>query len=268
MLKHWDKFILMGLVIIVLVVVLRMNKVMAMQTNIMVGMAERLGMTPEAITPKIKTTSTKAQVKNNKETDTEEEEEEVDVDEEIVRIAERLYVKKLLNKKDKEFYADHKKDIDEETEFFLEDDMKRIADEIKGAKNLTQEDADLYLDNLDKFQDRLQLPNLRVLEVTIKETPKKDIVELHNEEERKHLILTFFSDGVPKNIGTLANLYAEKSGLVASTGNTAKLLDKLLEEEKLKNQKILHQSRNKVFYGLPSWFEKNKLKKEYLNKIL
>lgn len=90
--QNWDKYILIGLVIIVLFILLRMNKVMAVQTTIMVGMAEKLGMTPETNNPK-KTISTPHK-KNNEETDTDEETEQIDEDEEIVRIAERLYGKK------------------------------------------------------------------------------------------------------------------------------------------------------------------------------
>lgn len=258
--QNWDKYILIGLIVVVLFILTKMNKVMGMQTTLMIGMAQKMGVTGE-----IEFQSTRqAKAEHVEEAKEKEEEETEDKDEAIVRIALRVYSGKAINKKDKEFYEKFKKDIDEEAGFFLEDDMTRIAQAIKAGNELTQEDADLYISNLPAFQERLQLPNITV---PIIPSIPKDIVELETEQDRKHLMLTFFDDGDPKTRGALAKSYADKTGLAVSEGNTSKLLDKLLEEKKLMNQKILHNSRNKVFYGLPHWFDGKKFLKEYLKKI-
>ena len=242
----------------------RMSKVQNMHTALLIGMAGKMGVIPEQ----------KAGVKGNradgkkhqKEIEAEDTETDpVDEDEEIVRIAEKLYAGKILNKKDKDYYFEHKKDIDEEAVFFMTDDLQRISNLIKESKEITSDDVEFYKKNFDEYSEDLKLEELPA-DIKIIE---KQIVQISSEEDRKHLILSFLDDGIPKTIGAFANLFAEKTGLAPSTGNTAKVLDKLLAEEKLKNQKIAcgNPKRNKVFYGFPDWFDGKKFQKEYLKKI-
>lgn len=253
--EKWGTYILLALLAVVLFVLLKMNKVMAVQTNLMVGMAGKLGVTVSSDNAEDEEKEHKVENKKELQSD----------DEEIVRIAQRLYTGKSLGKKDTEYYNSFKKEIDEEAGFFLADDMVRIAGEINSGNEITQEDATLYIKYLGEFQEKLSLPNITV---PVKAKPFKEIKVLETMEDRKHLLLTYFDDGVPKTKGSLAKSYADDAGLVMSEGNTAKLLDKLLEEKKLMNQKRLHNNRNKVFYGLPHWFEGKKLSKEYSQKII
>lgn len=228
--EKWDKYIMLLLLGVVLFMLVKMNKVMGAQTNLMIGMAEKLGISNGSVNTQHEAIKSKTEHKKELESD----------DEEIVRIAERLYAGKSLSKKDTEYYKAFKKDIDEEAEFFLADDMNRIAGEINAGNELTQEDATLYIKNLSEFKEKLNLPDITV---PVKEKTVKEGIVLETMEDRKHLLLTYFNDGIPKTKGVLATLYADDAGLVVSEGNTAKLLDKLLEEKKLMNQKMLNGGR-------------------------
>lgn len=250
-----EKYFPVVLIGIVIFILWRMNKVMNMQTSLLIGMAGKLGVLPQ-----------ENKVRSQKSQENTEHQEPENNDDEIVRIAEKIYNGKNLNKKDKEFYEKFEKDINEETGFFLQDDLKRIAEDIKSEKELTQDDIDLYKGSLKKFQKELDLPELPS-EVKVKEVIKKEMNVPPTSEGKEKLIMSFFEDGIPKTLSILAELYANECGLVPSTGNTSKIVYKLEEDEKLKSKKILHQSRNKIFYGLPFWFDNKKFKKEYLQKI-
>lgn len=254
-----EKYFPLVLIGIVLFLLYRMNKMMNMQTSLLIGMAGKLGVIPE---DKPQATSHKPQENTEHQEPSKEEQ-----DEEIVRIAEKLYNGKILSKKDKEFYKEFKKDIDEETVYFLADDLQRISDAIKNETELTEEDVAMYKKNFDAFKDKLKLEELPA-EVKIKEVKKREINTPDTPEGKEKLMMSFFEDGIPKTLTTLAELYAKECGLVVSSGNTSKIVYKLEEDEKIKGQKILHQSRNKIFYGLPDWFEGKKLKKEVRKKII
>lgn len=84
--------------------------------------------------------------------------------------------------------------------------------------------------------------------------------------ERLKLILGFFEDGIPKTVTQIAELYSKKTGTASSKGNISSIFGKL-EGNQLLWQEIQHNSRWKIFYGLPEWFEGKKLKKEFKEKI-
>ena len=247
---------------VVVYILWSISRVQNAHTALLIQMAGKLGIppndhvaeihpSPQAITPK----------KETQEPPTETE------DERIVRIAEKIYSGKNVSKADQSFYAQFSKDIEEEVQFFLEDDLRTISEKITNGQEISEEEVALYQKHYTDLSGKLSLKELTIADVKIIPTVKKEIIEPQTKEERKHIVMTFFEDGMPKIIGTIANLYADKTGLAVSTGNTAKLLDSLLEEKKLMNQKILHNKRNKVFYGRPEWFDGKKFQKEYLKKI-
>lgn len=85
-------------------------------------------------------------------------------------------------------------------------------------------------------------------------------------EERLKLILSFFTDGIPKTISELSPMYAKATGTKGSAGSLYNLFGRL-EEGTLQTQKMIIDERAKVYYGLPEWFDGKKLKKEYKSKI-
>lgn len=263
MLQNWDKYILIGLMIVVLFILTRMNKVMSLQTTLLVGMATKLGVSSDDDDVQIR-----RPVKKEVEEPQGETEEESN---QIIDIAEKIHNGIKLTKKETEFKARFEKEIEEELQECIEDDMKSIAEDIKNGVEITKDDFVFYNGNHARLKEKLELAELVTEDIKIKEAEEPDTntekVAPENEHERKHLLLSFFDDGIPRANSQLAVMYAKVTGLVPSTGNTAKILDVLLEEGKLKNKKMLSQSRNKVFYGLPHWFEGNKFIKEYLIKI-
>lgn len=266
--QNWDKWIMLILIIAVLFILFRMNKVMASQTNLMMGMAHHMGVAglppPQTVTDKKQKTASPPET-NQPATETKEDSDE------IVRIAEKLAHGKSLNRKEKEFQDRFKAQIEEEMGYSIEEELIRIATELKkdGAE-VTQDDMDFYRQHIHAFKERLDATmviDFDVQKITVKPSQEKRKPEALDEAGKKHLILSFFDDNIPKSLTSLAKLYADKTGFALSTGNTAKLLDKLLEEKKLHNEKRLYQSRHVVMFGLPHWFEKNKLKKEFIKNL-
>ena len=83
--------------------------------------------------------------------------------------------------------------------------------------------------------------------------------------ERLKLILSFFEDKIPKNITQIANLYAQETKTKAHTGNISTTVGTLVEEGKLMCVKA--GKNNKVYHGPPQWFDKKRMKEEYLKNI-
>lgn len=83
--------------------------------------------------------------------------------------------------------------------------------------------------------------------------------------ERLKIILAMFDDGIPKTVTELAQLYADKTKTKVNPGNVSTIFGKLVDDKKLLCQKI--GKNNKIYHGLPEWFEKGKLKPEYKQKI-
>lgn len=268
--NNWQNWIMIILIIAVLFILFRMNKVMASQTTFMMNMAQHIGMNP-ASPPRTVPAQQSNQQSASPPASSEPAQETEEDSKEIVRIAEKLMRGKNLTKAEKEFQAKFSAQIEEEKGFSIEEEMTRIALEIKkdGAE-CTQEEIDFYQHYFPAFKDRLQAEHaidFTVQKITIKPEEQKKSTESLDEAGKKHIILSMFTDSIPKSLTELAKRFSTETGLALSTGNTAKVLDKLLAEEKLKNEKRLHNSRHMVFYGLPVWFEKNKLKKEYVKNI-
>ena len=269
MLDKLTKYLPYIAIAVVVYILWSMSRVQNAHTALLIQMAGKLGILPNdqsvGIPPEaIKSFHVTTPQKQAPETPAETESE----DERIVRIAEKIYSGKNVGKADQSFYAQFSKDIEEEVQFFLEDDLRTISEKITNGQEISEEQVDLYQKHYTDLSGKLSLKELTIADVTIIPTVKKEIIEPQTKEERKHIVMTFFEDGMPKIIGTIAKLYADKTGLAVSTGNTAKLLDSLLEEKKLMNQKILHNKRNKVFYGRPEWFDGKKFQKEYFKKIV
>lgn len=84
--------------------------------------------------------------------------------------------------------------------------------------------------------------------------------------ERLKIVLSLFDDGMPKSAKTITQLYSEKTGTALSKGNISDVLGRI-EGKQLLYQEIKGRSDGKYFYGLPEWFDRKKLKKEYKSKI-
>lgn len=240
------------------------SKMIKLQTSILIGVAGKLGVTPDDSTPS--TRHNEQESSNDNESAHEETEEEA---EKILDLAEKIWDGKNLTKKEKEFLEKFKTQVSEEVEVLCQEDLQTISNAITNKEELTQDDVDWYKAHFDKYQKSLNLvPLTDEVKIKAEEFKNEEVLQPETEEDRKHILLSFLDDGIPKNGSLLAVMYAKKTGLAVSTGNTSKLLDRLLAEGKLKNQKILHNSRNKVFYGLPAWFDNKKFHKDYIKKIL
>lgn len=272
--QNWDKWIMLILIIAVLFILFRMNKVMASQTTMMMNIAQHMGMNGASPPRNIPAQQQQQNQQSASPPTSNEPAQETEEDgKEIVRIADKLIRGKKLTKAEQEFQAKFSAQIEEEKGFSIQEEMTRIALEIKkdGAE-VTQEEIDFYQHYFPAFKEHLQAEHqidFEVQKITIKPPIEAEKAkEILDEAGKKHLILTLFADGIPKYLTQLASLVAKESGRSVSNANTAKVLDKLLEEQKLKNEKRLYKSRNSVFYGLPEWFEKNgKMKKEYVKNI-
>lgn len=270
--QNWDKWIMLILIIAVLFILFRMNKVMATQTTMMMNIAQHMGMGGASPPRTLPAQNQQQQQGESPQASSEPAQETEEDGKEIVRIADKLIRGKKLTKAEQEFQAKFPNQIEEEKGFSIQEEMTRIALEIKkdGAE-VTQEEIDFYRHYFPAFKEHLQAEHqidFEVQKITIKPVEAKKSTETFDEAGKKHLVLTMFVDGVPKYLAQLATRIAKETGLSVSSGNTAKLMDKLLEEQKLKNEKRLYKSRTCVFYGLPEWFEKSgKLKKEYAKNI-
>lgn len=184
---------------------------------------------------------------------------------EIARIAEKIYWREKLTKEEDDFVAIFPIQIDEEVEF-CNQLFQLVRKFMDGVTDFTDEEKQFYDTNSEIIELEL---NKRKVAQDPNQKLTNDIKGANPPlaaGERLKIILSFFDDGIPKTVTQIADMYAEKTGTKASKGNVSTIFGKL-EGKQLLWQEIEHNSRWKVYYGLPEWFEGKKLKKEYKSKI-
>lgn len=261
MVDKFSRYLLIAILIVVLVVlyfVFTNKKEVNAQSDLLLAMADKLG----SKLPKTEKKQIEQILKSKIESNTPRAETKEDGPE-IVRIAEKIYNAQELTQKEKDFQAIFPNQISEEVEFSktFHSVVKKVLENIQ----LSEEENTFYKENkemIDQQVDQSRNPS------TINHKPLT--IQGANPplalEERKKMILGFFLDGIPKNITELSHIYAGATGTQPSKGNISGIFGNL-EGDALLCQKLQHNSRWKVYYGLPEWFENGKLKKEFKNKI-
>lgn len=255
-----DRYILIAILVVVIIVLYfsyKNNKDTGEQSSLLLSMANRLDFNT---LPPVKT----EQVDNTPLIPREETPEDGP---EIIRIAEKIYSGKDLTAHEKQFQIIFANEINEEIEF-CHKFYPLVKKFIEGEKEFTDEEKQFYENNSEAIESELK--RLRSKQLDNDENSSSDNLTGANPPlapgERLKMILSFFEDGIPKTVTQLADLYASKTGTKASKGNISTIFSKL-EGNQLLWQKIEHNSRWKVFYGLPEWFDGKKLKKEFKQKI-
>lgn len=250
------------LLIVVLIVVVAVlyfvynnKKEVSSQSDLLLAMAKKIGTQPV-----------------HKQAESNEPPEETEEDGfEIVRIAEKLYRHEPLTAKEKKFQSLFQNQIEEELAYCNQfyPLVKKFVD---GVTEFTDAEKEFYDNNSSAIEAELN---------RIKESSNPDNSPTHQltnsptlsggnpplaQGERLKVILGFFEDGIPKTVTDISSLYAQKTGTAPSKGNMSTIFGKL-EGKELMCEEIKHNSRWKIFYGLPEWFDGKKLKKEYKQKI-
>lgn len=78
-------------------------------------------------------------------------------------------------------------------------------------------------------------------------------------DERLKVILGLFTDNIPKTVTEITEQYAKITSTAAHKGNRSIDLGKLVDDGKLKCEKI----GKKVYHGPPEWFQGKNLKTQY-----
>lgn len=217
----------------------------------------------------------------------------------IIRIADKLCFGKELDAEENALAAIFPKQIKAESERSKNTLNSLISKFLSGSgsKDFTQPEKDFYEDNqvdIDTMVQNGKLAASVISKIMAGNTdfsaeelqyqqnyPKQIEAELSRlkalaekskgsdppsaADQRLKLILSFFEDGIPKTVTELSKLYASATKTTPSKGNASNIFGKLVEEGKLLCQKA---GRGKpVYHGLPTWFENDKLKPEYQQKI-
>lgn len=168
------------------------------------------------------------------------------------------------NIKTEQVETPEQKQLREENE--LVDYMIAISDEIKAKGKLSKEEKEVYINNFGDMHEDLKLAHPSEIIVDEKENDSDSKEKKkYTPEEKQEIILSFFVDNIPKQLLTITNSFAEKTGLEPNKGNTHGLLKKMVEQKKLVAYKT---KESNVFYVLTEWMDKNKLKPEYKKLIV
>lgn len=266
-----DRYILIGILIVAIAIlyfVFNNKKETTSQSELLLVMAKKMGASVED-----EDTGKKSK----------QEPEETEQDSlEIVRIAEKIYSGKSLTEKEKKFQKKFPQQIEDEMDYcnLFYPLVKKFAN---GQSDFTEEEKLFYENNKETIDDAVQeekskIPtfnqqaaneteeNIEETTTEIQHVEKKGANPPLAQAERLKLILGFFEDGIPKTISELTSLYAHAKGINESKGNTYNLFGRL-EEGTVLTQKILIHGHNRMYYGLPEWFDGKKMKKEYKQKI-
>lgn len=271
-----ERYILIAILIIVIVIfyfVYNNKKDTISQSELLLAMAAKMQITP--INKVVENLALKTE--NNSKTDSSDNEETEQDSIEIVRIAEKIYSDLELTKKEKEFESVFSEEIQEEVAYCAQF-YPLVKKFVSGEKEFTDQEKEFYENHSDAIESEL---NKIKASQAIKDEGNNNpviipLLEASNvpeggnpplaQGERLKVILSFFEDSIPKTVTEISNLYSQKTGTIASKGNMSTIFGKL-EGKELLWEKIKHNSRWKIFYGLPEWFDGKKLKKEYKQKI-
>lgn len=237
-------YVMLGIIGFILFLVIRMNKTMNAQSILLIGIAERLGVTParelNINTQRETSDSTNTtESTNDQQSSNELNEEEKKIMNEMIRISDKIKAKEALSEKEVELY----------NKFFdiLSSDLNlaEISKEGEEIKEKTKEEA--------KEKGN--------------KTPPVIVKRVSGEEKERIVFDDLKSTLTPKIVGEIAKLIAKATDTKPTDGNTYNFLVTLLKSGKLKTFETYHNKKNKVFYALPEWFDGKKLKKEILKNI-
>lgn len=237
MFQNMDKYLIIILLVVVLVVLMRMNNMMTAQTQLMLSMASKLGLEPLDMDGQ------------NKESDNEEDQEEKQEEEENDT--------NNGGGKDEELTEEQKKQQIEET-------MVQLSTKIVKGVSLKKKEKEFYSEFFSEMEERLQLVKMQEIN---NDNPKHS--KRLSEEERDEIYLSFFQDEKPKALKNIIALYAAVTGNEPSQGNTHGHLKKLIEKKKISvySYKLKNEVKPKIYYGLITWFDGKKMKKEFIDNI-
>lgn len=263
------------------------------QSNLLVAMAKKMNSDiPQS----------KVDDKNQYPDDQEEEIQQPQISEEeqqqVISIADKLCFGVELNEDEKKFHKAFPEEISNELKN-SRDTLSIITDKfLKGENKFTEFEQEYYAANQEYIDEIIHTKRLisSVInkittgnnDFTIEEMQVQKDYPAHIEQElariqkekdkfkggnpplaagdRLKTILSFFEDGVPKTVTDLANLYAEKTGTKVNKGNISTIFGKLVKDHQLVCTKA--GKDNKIYHGLPEWFNGSKLKPEYKQKII
>lgn len=217
--KNAQVYILLAIALLFVWFMTRMNKTLNLQTSLLIGMANKLGIKP------VEQEETPRAIKQIEETPEQKAQREEDE---------------------------------------LVDNMVAISDEIKKGGKLSVSEQKYYTDNFPDMHEDLNLAPTSDIILQEASTDNNGSEKKKMSPEEKHaLVLYLFSDEKPKQLNTIAQLFADRTGLKFNKGNTHGLLKDMIELNKI----VAYKKGDNVFYVLPEWMDKKKLKKEYLKNI-
>ena len=244
MFQNMDKYLMILLLVVVLVVLMRMNNLMNANLQLTLAIAQKHGIEPPDMNAQNREESQEGSEEGEEE---EEEEEEGSEDDGSEKKSEA-----------EELTDDQKKQKIEET-------MVTLSTKIVKGKALNRKEQEFYAEFFTEMEERLQLVKFiqnSPLQIT---KPSKRL----SEDERDKIYLSFFEDKRPKPLKDIIALYANATGNEPSQGNTHGHLKKLMEKKKLSqfSYKLKGDIKPKIYYGLISWFDGKKMKKENIDNI-
>jgi hypothetical protein len=249
----------------------RMNKMMTMQTTLLFGMANKMGMDVPAPRKRL---SGKREVEQEAEDQSQHTEEA-------------------------KFTEEQDSLTDDQIEELIAE-LRGISDKIKAGEELSEDDDKFYRYWFPQMNDDLKLeappaPQIKEKAVIIPLVPEvindgkaessepnagshngnadssknNDIVvRKYTGDEKKTLLIGFLSKSNFPIFGKeLDELLAAVTGLKKNPGNTSGLLAELIKAGKLKSFQKNIEGKSKTFFGLSAWFDGKKIKKEYSVKI-
>lgn len=161
---------------------------------------------------------------------------------------------------EKDFYRDNQADIDT-----MVQDKKLAAQNEKifamVISKLTSGQSDFSAAELEYQQAYPQAIEAELARIKGEAEKMKGANPPSAADDRLKMILSFFTDGIPKTVTQLSELLAKETNTKPNKGNSSPIFGKLVEEGKLLCQK--KGPGHPVYHGLPQWFEKGKLKPEY-----
>lgn len=235
--------VIMVIVGIILFLILKINKTMYLQNNLILGMATKMGVeNKEEVEPELEYRFDKDMEESESELKEETEEET----KEILRISDKIFQEEKLTKQEKGFYNKFSAQVDEEVNL-LKSEQPKEENKLNWKDKKDVEEYEEYTTGQEAEQ----------------ESNKKRL----SFEEKEEIMMSLFDDGFPKYMSVIVDVFAKKSGLKKSMGNTHKVLKSLSDKKMLHSYELVEGKKRKLFYGLPTWFNAGKLKKEFEDKI-
>lgn len=284
--EKYGIWIVLGFIILWLV---KIQRTMSLQNTLIISLAKKAGL--ELSTGKNKKEDDDEEFTEHEDVtgkDGEEEEEQEEEKKELTedeinqlvedmqRISAQIKNKQPVSKEDQEYYRLFINDMhpDLKLEPIPESGGATIiplhpASKTEEKTETTQNSQAQTISNPETNSNTTEKPiaktNIEKTLLTGKEGQKVSVpIKKYTAQEKKDLIVTFFVH-TPLYQKEVAEKLATATGTKLNPGNTNGLVSELLEEKKLMEHPL--KVNGKTYYGLPAWFEKKKLTKDYIKKI-